>query len=55
LLLSLGPVRSSGFPVLALVSIWLLIVVFSGIFCSYDLSGWGSALWVIFVVISPLS
>ena len=33
--------------------IWLLIVVFSDIFRSDDLSGWGKALWVIFVVILP--
>ncbi len=33
--------------------IWLLIVVFSDIFRSDDLSGWAKALWVIFVVIVP--
>ena len=31
--------------------IWLLIVVFSDIFRSHDLSGWAKALWIIFVVI----
>jgi hypothetical protein len=33
--------------------IYVLIVVFSDIFRSDDLSGWGKALWVIFVVILP--
>ena len=35
------------------VWIWLLIVVFSDIFRSHDLSGWGKALWVIFVIVVP--
>jgi hypothetical protein len=33
--------------------IWLLIVVFSDIFRSRDLSGWGKALWTIFVIVLP--
>ena len=33
--------------------IWLLIVVFADIFRSHDLSGWGKALWVLFVIILP--
>jgi len=33
--------------------IWLLIVVFADIFRSRDLSGWGKALWTIFVIILP--
>lgn len=33
--------------------IWLLIVVFSDIFRSKDLSGWGKALWSLFVIILP--
>ena len=33
--------------------IWLLIVVFSDIFRSDDLGGWGKALWCIFVIILP--
>ena len=33
--------------------IWLLIVVFSDIFRSHDLSGWGKALWTIFVILVP--
>jgi len=33
--------------------IWLLIVVFSDIFRSRDLSGWAKALWAIFVIVVP--
>jgi hypothetical protein len=33
--------------------IWLLIVVFGDIFRSRDLSGWGKALWIIFVIVLP--
>ena len=33
--------------------IYLLIVVVTDIFSSDDLSGWGKALWVLFVVIVP--
>ena len=33
--------------------IWLLIVVFADIFRSHDLSGWGKALWTIFVIVLP--
>src|SRR6516164_7455973 len=33
--------------------IWILISVFIDIFRSHDLSGWGKAGWVIFVVILP--
>ncbi len=33
--------------------IWLLIIVFSDIFRSHDLSGWAKALWTIFVIILP--
>jgi hypothetical protein len=35
------------------VWIWLLITVFADIFRSDDLSGWGKALWVLFVIILP--
>ena len=35
------------------VLIWLLIIVFSDIFRSPDLSGWGKALWTIFVIVLP--
>jgi Short C-terminal domain/Phospholipase_D-nuclease N-terminal len=33
--------------------IWLLIVVFGDIFRSPDLSGWGKALWSIFIIVVP--
>jgi Short C-terminal domain/Phospholipase_D-nuclease N-terminal len=33
--------------------LWLLIIVFSDVFRSRDLSGWGKALWCIFVIILP--
>ena len=33
--------------------IWLLMGLFSDIFRSPDLSGWGKALWVIFIVALP--
>jgi hypothetical protein len=33
--------------------IWLLISIFSDIFRSDDLSGWGKAFWTIFVVVLP--
>ena len=33
--------------------IYILIIVFSDIFRSHDLSGWAKALWVIFVILVP--
>jgi hypothetical protein len=33
--------------------IWILIAVFGDIFRSRDLSGWGKALWSIFVIFLP--
>jgi hypothetical protein len=33
--------------------IWLLITVFGDIFRSEDLSGWGKALWSIFIIVLP--
>jgi hypothetical protein len=33
--------------------IWLLIVVFSDVFRSRDLSGWAKALWTIFIIVLP--
>jgi Short C-terminal domain/Phospholipase_D-nuclease N-terminal len=33
--------------------IWLLIIVFSDIFRSPDLSGWSKALWTIFIILLP--
>ena len=38
---------------LCVIWLWLLIVVFTDIFRSPDLSGWAKALWTIFVVILP--
>ncbi len=33
--------------------IWLVITIFADIFRSNDLSGWGKALWTLFVVFVP--
>ena len=33
--------------------LWMLIAIFSDIFRSPDLGGWGTALWTIFVIILP--
>ena len=33
--------------------LWLLITIFGDIFRSQDLSGWGKALWTIFVIFLP--
>ena len=33
--------------------IWMLISIFGDIFRSQDLSGWGKALWCIFVIVLP--
>ena len=33
--------------------IWLLIIVFSDLFRSHDLSGWAKAIWVIGIIIFP--
>ena len=33
--------------------IWLLIALFADIFRSPDLSGWGKALWSIFIIVLP--
>jgi uncharacterized membrane protein YcjF (UPF0283 family) len=38
---------------LFVIWIWLLIVVFSDLFRSHDLSGWAKAAWVIGIVILP--
>jgi hypothetical protein len=39
--------------VMFFIWIWILITVFADIFASHDLSGWGKALWVIFVIAIP--
>lgn len=33
--------------------IWMLIAIFSDIFRSPDLGGWGKALWSVFVIVLP--
>src|SRR5215469_5897345 len=33
---------------------WILITIFIDIFRSHDLSGWGKALWFLFVLFIPL-
>jgi len=33
--------------------IWILIVVFGDIFRSHDLSGWGKAIWLLFIIFLP--
>ena len=38
---------------LFVIWIWLLIAIFSDIFRSPDLSGWGKALWSVFVIVAP--
>jgi Short C-terminal domain/Phospholipase_D-nuclease N-terminal len=40
--------------VLFIIWIFLLIRVFADVFRSHDLSGWGKALWILFVIIFPL-
>jgi Phospholipase_D-nuclease N-terminal len=38
---------------LFVVWFWLLITVFSDLFRRQDISGWGKALWVIFLILLP--
>jgi hypothetical protein len=38
---------------LFVIWIWLLIAIFSDIFRSPDLSGWGKAIWSIFIIFLP--
>ena len=33
--------------------IWVLIIILSDVFRRHDLSGWGKALWVIFIIFLP--
>ena len=35
------------------IYIWLLIAIFSDIFRSHDMGGWGKAGWIIFIFILP--
>jgi hypothetical protein len=39
--------------VMFFIWIWLLIIVFSDIFRSHDLSGWLKAIWIIFIIVVP--
>ena len=39
--------------VLFVIWIWLLIVVFTDLFRSHDLSGWAKAAWVIGIIVLP--
>ena len=39
---------------LLVIWIWILIMVFTDIFRSHDLSGWAKALWFVFVLFIPL-
>jgi hypothetical protein len=36
-----------------MIWLYMLIVIFGDIFRSRDLSGWGKALWTIFVILTP--
>ena len=38
---------------LFVIWIWMIIVLFSDIIRSEDLSGWGKALWVLFIIVLP--
>jgi hypothetical protein len=38
---------------LFIIWIWLLMALFADIFRSPDLSGWGKALWSIFIIVLP--
>ncbi len=38
---------------LFVIWIWMIIVIFSDIFTSDDLSGWGKAIWSIFIIFLP--
>ena len=38
---------------LFIIWFWLIIAIFSDIFRSHDLSGWGKAAWSIFVIFLP--
>ena len=59
------PIADSSYPLLSVfwtifefflwvIWIWILIMIFIDIFRSHDLSGWGKALWFLFVLFIPL-
>jgi ABC-type multidrug transport system fused ATPase/permease subunit len=61
----MSPLAASSYPLLNIfwsifefflwvIWIWILIMVFIDIFRSHDLSGWGKALWFLFVLLIPL-
>jgi ABC-type transport system involved in cytochrome bd biosynthesis fused ATPase/permease subunit len=61
----MSPLAASSYPLLNIfwsllefflwvIWIWILIMVFIDIFRSHDLSGWGKALWFLFVLFIPL-
>jgi hypothetical protein len=61
----MGPAKEAYMPLLDLfwatlwfflfiVWIWLLIAVITDVFRSEDLSGWGKAAWVFFVIVLPI-
>ena len=51
---SLGDVFLSIFWFMLLFAwIWLLIAILTDIFRDHELSGWGKALWVLFIIVVP--
>src|SRR5215469_4956209 len=63
--IGMTPIAASSYPLLNvfwsmlyfflwIIWIWILITVFIDIFRSHDLSGWGKALWFLFVLFIPL-
>lgn len=38
---------------LFVIWVWLLFAIFADVFRSPDLSGWGKALWSIFIILTP--
>jgi Short C-terminal domain/Phospholipase_D-nuclease N-terminal len=61
----MSPLAASSYPLLSIfwsilefflwiIWIWILIWIFIDIFRSHDLSGWGKALWFLFVLFIPL-
>jgi type VI protein secretion system component VasK len=59
------PLADSSYPMLGVfwsifeiflwvIWIWILIWIFIDIFRSHDLSGWGKALWFLFILFIPL-
>ena len=39
---------------LFVIEIWLMIMIFTDVFRSHDLSGWAKAAWVLLVLVIPL-